>query len=329
MRVLFVCFVSMIAMVPVARAGAITAYGTYGPSQFRKVLAAFERAVPGVHVRYMKLGTTPRLIKPITAYRTTGDAHVDVIFAVGPAILEAWKDAAPLADLRTMPNWKHIAAADKDPLGRWVGTSRQYYCLAYNTRRVDPKMLPARWVDLPAAIEANHWNLGLSERMGTWALPLWSALGPAHFKKLMLDLRDTGDAQLRHGRMGLLARLVTAGEIDLAMPAKQHHVLSQPGAPIAWYCPAPISAPIARAVVLNGGHTRDALTFMNWMLSADGQAAQARYASFMPVRRDMAPQHFLPLFAEMAGKPLAPLEVGYSREMNEFWKGLVRDWGRQ
>ncbi len=97
--------------------GAAVMLSTWRPKQFKKFIAPFKERYPYAKMNYRRAGRFERSMKPVIAFkegRFVGDILTSFNSSFG-----ALKANKVLADLRELPNWKHLLPAMQGP-GGWV-----------------------------------------------------------------------------------------------------------------------------------------------------------------------------------------------------------------
>lgn len=127
----------------------------------------------------------------------------------------------------------------KDPGGRWTAFGLRARVLAYNTSKIQPDQLPARWRDISSV----QWQgvLGVADpQFGTTGghfAAMYALWGRDEYVKFLDELRTTVNGRLLDGN-ATAARLVGRGELALCMTDTDDvYVCAERGDPIAFTSP--------------------------------------------------------------------------------------------
>lgn len=300
---------------------------TWDELQFADLIKPFKERYPFIQIRYSRATRHDRVIKPLLAFQT-GRVITDVISGIG-AKVAVFRKINALEDISDLPNWKNVPKGMKDPRGKWVGQRLRYWCMAYNTKKVEQKDLPKKWEDLVTNERWHNKTIGMGNRPNLWLITLWGAKGEAWAKDYARKIFSIVKPQLRKEGMNALIGLAIAGEFDASLPSAAYRVNQQvrKGAPIGWHCPEPVPMAISEMVIVKGTKKiNSARMFINWFLSREGQISQYAANFAPPVHKDLQRKEFLSFPEQIVGKEIAFREPdSLERDLNDlvkFWDEL-------
>lgn len=303
--------------------------GSWDPVQFRTMTAAFVERYPFIKPNYSRGNFNARAFKPLLAFED-GRYISDVVTGIGGA-MQKYIAANALEDLRDIPGVGNVLDGMKQKDGLWVGIRIRYWCMSYNTSAVKKGELPRTWDDLLTHPRWRDGKIGLGNLPQLWILPLSAANGDEWTKAFLAGLFGDVKPQLRKEGANQLLTLVTAGEMDAAIPSGDHRIVQfmEKGAPLGWHCPEPVPSAISEAGIFRGNPNMNASKlFINWLLSKEGQVAQYAADDSPPIHKDMQTQEFIPFPEEIVGKKIAFRDPGLEEEHDEllelwnpYWEG--------
>jgi iron(III) transport system substrate-binding protein len=302
--------------------GTVRLTGSWQPRRFNEMVKPFNDRYPFIKIAYTAGSYNVRAVRPLIAFQE-GRYIADMVTGVGSAV-SRYEAADALDDISDMPAAAAVPQDMKGKDGRWIGIRLRYWCVAYNTEHVKTADLPKQWDDLVANPRWGHGAIGLTNIPDTWLLPLWGKLGRdwgEHFTDRLFGL----DPQIRKEGANALIGLVSAGELDLSIPAGDHEMeeYRRKGAPVAWHCPQPIPTATSEMGILKGGpNNHAARIFANWILSKEGQIAQFVTDHSPPVHRDLQLPVFLLFPDQVIGKPTA----FRSPDLNAHYEAFTQFW---
>lgn len=304
--------------------------GSWDPVQFRTMTAAFMARYPFIKPNYSRGNFNARAFKPLLAFQD-GRYISDVVTGIGGA-MQKYIAANALEDLRDIPGAGNVLEGMKHKDGLWVGIRIRYWCMSYNTSAVKKEELPRTWDDL---LSHPHWRdgrLGLGNLPQLWVLPLSAVHGEEWTKKFLAGLFGDVKPQLRKEGANQLLTLVTAGEMDAAIPSGDHRIVQyvEKGAPLGWHCPEPVPSAISEAGIMHGSPNMNASKlFVNWLLSKEGQLAQYAADDSPPIHKEMQTRDFLPFPEQIIGKTIAFRDPGLEEEHDELLELWNPYWERR
>ena len=308
--------------------GALTVYSGREEELVGPLLDRFEEET-GIELE-VRYGDSAELAATIAEEGDNSPA--DVFFAQDPGSLGALEAENLLA---TLPRsiLSRVPARFRDPDRRWTGTSGRVRVLAYNTEAVAEEEVPDTVFDLTdpkwkgkigfpptnASFQAFVTAMRLSageERTRAW-LEAFAANDPETYEK------NTP-----------VVEAVAAGEIELGLVNHYYLYLvkeEQPDAPVANHFLEPgdpgALVSVAGAAIIDGSDDEsDARTFLEYLLSDDGQrfyTAEAEEAEY-PLVEGIEPKEGLPALEELQG-PDVDLDA-FGPELEETLE-LLREVG--
>jgi iron(III) transport system substrate-binding protein len=316
------------------REGKVRINATAPTEQATKLYGTFKERYPFIDIEHVDLSHEARVVKPLIAYKS-GRIITDVLIAVG-GMIYAYEEANALDDLQVIPGFRSVPSQAKDDKGLWVGIQRNYYCMAYNTKRIKKGELPNKWEDLLTIPVWRNGNLALANRPQLWALVLWKAKGEDWVKDFLTRLFAELKPQLRKEGITAGLELLAAGEFHGIVPAVAGFTYQKAmtGMPLGFFCPEPVPTTTNEAVILRGtSNIHAARIFLNWLLSKEGQIVQYFARDVTPIREDLDRPELIPFADQIIGKEASfrdpGLEVSVQPKLAEFWNSLWSKSGRK
>lgn len=300
--------------------------GSWDPGQVRAMTEAFVARYPFIKVNYSRGSFTERAQRPLIAFQG-GRYIADVVSGIGGA-LSKYLESNALHDLSDVPNVVRLQPGMKHDKNMWTGIRIRYWCMSYNTEKVQKSELPATWDDILTNPRWRDGKLAVNNLPQVWLLPLWGEKGEAWGKDFLTRLFNEVRPQLRKEGANALLSLVVAGEFDAAIPAGDHRIMfyKDKGAPIGWHCPQPVPSAISEMGILRGSpNINSARIFANWLLSKEGQIAQYHSDKSPPLHKDLQLPAFLPFPEQIVGRPIAFRDPGLEEEHDkvlQIWNPL-------
>ncbi|MBP1888076.1 ABC transporter substrate-binding protein [Sinorhizobium mexicanum] len=201
--------------------------------------------------------------------------------------------AADLAGSYLPSSAASLPAELKDPSGRWVAMTLQYYGAAANTELVGTDALPKSYQDLlrPEFKGQMAWSTG----GGIISPPgmiggLVKAMGEDNALAYLEALSTQDVANSAERQTGLLDQVV-AGQYKITLVAGTHHVHARQakGAPITFLKLDPAITLISRVGMLKGSpHPNAARLFLEFILSNEAQSIFAK-GGYIPANPNIPP----------------------------------------
>ena len=296
-----------------ASAGTLKLYTSQPNEDAQKTVEAFEAAHPGIEVEWVRDGTT-QLMTRLAAEMEAGAGTPDVLLIADTVTLEGLARDGRLAAYRS-PEAAAYDAALFSPEGFYHSTKLITTGIAYHTGAA---AVPASWADL-ARPEYKD--------MVAMPSPLYSGAALIHLATL------TGDPALgwpyyealaangvqADGGNGGVFKAVASGEkpygvlVDyMALRAKAE------GSPIDFVFPAEgatyVTEPVA--IMADAANRADAETFVDFVLSEEGQELVARMG-YIPARDGVAAPEGFPARADLKLMAFDPARTLAETEANK------------
>jgi iron(III) transport system substrate-binding protein len=253
----------------------------------RPLIKAFQSAVPGVDVKFVRADSTAlvvRLTNEDRANRTQADIW-HLVDGVGPLV------EAGIAAKLDLPSAKGLPATYADPNRRWVATNLAVRSLAYNTKLIPPAQAPRGYADLvdPRFKGKFAWNpnsvSGAYGFIGTVLKDMGDEKGIAYLRALAKQDIIPVPMAIR----AVLDRVIS-GEyaMGLEMNGTHVHISASRGAPIAWVPLDPVTLTLqAAGMTAKAAHPNAARLFLDFMISRAGQEV-FRERDYIPMHPDVA-----------------------------------------
>lgn len=304
--------------------------GSWDPVQFRTMTAAFIARYPFIKPSYSRGNFNARAFKPLLAFQD-GRYISDVVTGIGGA-MQKYIAANALEDLRGIPGADNVPDGMKHKDGLWVGIRIRYWCMSYNTSTVKKEELPRTWEDILSHPRWRDGKIGLGNLPQLWLLPLSGVHGEAWTKNYLARMFGDVKPQLRKEGANQLLTLVTAGEMDAAIPSGDHRIVQylEKGAPLGWHCPEPVPSAISEAGIMRGNPNMNASRlFINWLLSKEGQIAQYAADDSPPIHKGLQTRRFMPFPDQILGKKIAFRDPGLEEKHDQLLELWNPYWERR
>jgi iron(III) transport system substrate-binding protein len=261
--------------------GTLTFYTAMVVDQaIRPLVAGFEKRYPYIKVQFVR-EDPPQMLQRLLAETRAKRFVVDVVENVG---LEAPARAADINRPFWSPALVDYQKKYLSPEGYWAPTRLSYVGVAYNTNIVGPAEVPKTYADL-----LNPKWKGKLAWANTFSGAMMSITGIRNFmgEEKALDFLEKLGKQdvvpIAASSRAVLDRVI-AGEYAMSLDAFLHHAIlsADKGAPVK---PDPIDPVLTffNTVMLtkNAPHPHASLLFIDYLLSAEGQAT-LRDAQYFP-----------------------------------------------
>ena len=299
------------------REGEVVFYASMNLGEANNLIAKFEARYPFIKVRLNRTGSEKLLTKVLTEARAK-KMFADVIQTVEFS-MHLFNRSGVLA--RHIPQADGLYPRDFKEQGYWTTVYYNPYVVGYNTRLVQPRMLPKSYDDLLDP----RWK-GKMMMEGTkadWFAGMLQIMGDERGLKYMRILANQ-QPSLREGHE-LLAQLVAAGEgvLDINIPASSVDRMKEKGAPIDW-----TALGVAPAVMVGIGltaqasHPNAAKLFMEFALSREGQKLHQSFGRLV-ARTDLAAEQP----AAIREIKIVPVNPALAEKMNEYARQLRTIFG--
>jgi iron(III) transport system substrate-binding protein len=253
----------------------------------RPLIKAFQSAVPGVDVKFVRADSTALVVR-LTNEDRANRAQADIwhlVDGVGPLV------EAGIAAKLDLPSAKGLPATYADPNRRWVATNLAVRSLAYNTKLIPPAQAPRGYADLvdPRFKGKFAWNpnsvSGAYGFIGTVLKDMGDEKGIAYLRALAKQDIIPVPMAIR----AVLDRVIS-GEyaMGLEMNGTHVHISASRGAPIAWVPLDPVTLTLqAAGMTAKAAHPNAARLFLDFMISRAGQEV-FRERDYIPMHPDVA-----------------------------------------
>lgn len=269
-RLLLAAAFTTISAVALAAPGALMIYTSTPNEAMTALVAEFNKAHPEVKVEFFRSGTTEVLNK-LQAEYAAGSPQPDVVFIADAVAMQQLKDDGRLLAYTDAPI-QGFPDGFADPDMTYFGTKLIPTGIAWNTKSGAPA--PKSWADLLSAAAKDQVIM---------ASPLYSGAAVIHVGTVAaqpgmgwdyLDKLAANGAVAGQGN-GTVMEAVATGQksygiiVDfMALNAKAK------GSPVDFVYPSDgvsvVTEPVA--ILKSADDVADAKTFVNWLLSDDGQA---------------------------------------------------------
>lgn len=280
-------------LVKLARSeGEVTWFTSITASEAGAFVKRFEAKYPGVTVRLVRGGTFD-LVDRIQREVNVGSPQADVLHVLDPAIFVQLRERGELA-LYEPPTAAAIPPEYKDP-GYWTAARLVTIGLAYDARKLGVATAPKSW----SALLNPRWNgkLGLKDAQSAgsayaqyyflrekYGVSYWEQM--AKLNPRIYKTEDNLLAALRAGEIQVAAGIIVR-KLQGADEQRLRTLWPEDGVPLV---PGPVG------ILSRAPHPNAARLFVNYTLSADGQAALRDLLGAYSARPDVkAPDGWPPL----------------------------------
>ncbi|MEU9121745.1 2-aminoethylphosphonate ABC transporter substrate-binding protein [Streptomyces sp. NPDC048506] len=261
-----------------------------GDGFYDKVFADFHKRT-GIKVNYVESGSGAAVQR---LARERANTKADVIVTLPPFIQQA--DGKGLLDTYRPKGSDQVAAADKDPAGRWTSIVNNYFCFIYNTEQL--RQAPATWQDLLDATFKNKLQYSTPGVAGDGTAVLIKALhdfggqGPAMDFLKKLQANNVGPSS----STGQLAPKTDKGELLVANGDVQMNYANQASMPHQGIFfpaaepgakPTTFALPYAAGLVRNAPHAANARKFLDYLLTPEVQREVSAVGGGFTSRQDV------------------------------------------
>ncbi|MGF6226670.1 iron(III) transport system substrate-binding protein [Inquilinus ginsengisoli] len=273
-RLLLAAALTTLSAAALAAPGSLMIYTSTPNEAMTALVAEFNKAHPEVKVEFFRSGTTEVLNK-LQAEFAAGSPQPDVVFIADAVAMQQLKDDGRLLAYADAPI-QGFPDGFADPDKTYFGTKLIPTGIAWNTKSGAPA--PKSWADLLSAAAKDQVIM---------ASPLYSGAAVIHVGTVAaqpgmgwdyLDKLAANGAVAGQGN-GTVMEAVATGQksygiiVDfMALNAKAK------GSPVDFVYPADgvsvVTEPVA--ILKTADDVADAKTFVNWLLSDDGQAYMAK-----------------------------------------------------
>ncbi|MFJ9471893.1 2-aminoethylphosphonate ABC transporter substrate-binding protein [Streptomyces caniferus] len=261
-----------------------------GDGFYDTVFKDFEKKT-GIKVDYVESGSGAAVQR---LARERSNTKADVVVTLPPFIQQA--DGKGLLDTYRPQGAGQVAAADKDPAGKWTSIVNNYFCFVYNKKEL--KRPPATWQDLLDAKFKNRLQYSTPGVAGDGTAVLIKALHdfggqrPAMSFLKKLQANNVGPSS----STGQLAPKTDKGELLVAngdvqmnyanMSSMPHQGIFFPAAEPGGR-PTTFALPYAAGLVKNAPHRANAQKFLDYLLSVPVQRQVSSVGGGFASRKDV------------------------------------------
>jgi iron(III) transport system substrate-binding protein len=303
-----------------AASGTLTVYTSTPDQAMNDLIAAFNKAEPGVKVDFFRSGTT-EVVNKLLAEFTAGAPQPDVLFIADATVMEQMK-----ADGRLMPYAEApvqgLPEGFYDSDKTYFGTKIIPTGIVYNTKSGKPR--PTGWVDLISP--------GAKDQV-IMPSPLYSGAAVIHVGTITTQpdmgwnyyekLADNG-AVATKGNGGVL-EAVASGQKAYGMIVDFMAFNGKAkGSPVEFVYPTEgvsmVTEPVA--ILKTAKNVEAAKSFVNWLLSDAGQQYMT-VQGYIPGKAGVAGPAGRPAAADLKVMPASPKDVaGESDEIKKHFADL-------
>ena len=261
-----------------------------GDGFYDRVFADFRKKT-GIKVNYVESGSGAAVQR---LARERANTKADVVVTLPPFIQQA--DGKGLLDTYRPKGSDQVAAAGKDPGGKWTSVVNNYFCFIYNKKAL--KQPPATWQDLTAPRFAGKLQ---------YSTPGVAGDGTAVIIKALHDFGGQGPAMKFLGKLqannvgpssstGQLAPKTDKGELLAAngdVQMNYANMTSMPNQGIFFPAAGPgakpttFALPYAAGLVKNAPHRANAKKFLDYLLSEPVQRQVSSVGGGFTSRKDI------------------------------------------
>ena len=290
--------------------GKLLWYSTMNIGDVDSLLKRFREKYPFIATESYKAGSEGMLTK-VLAEAAANKLRCDLIMNTGQETLIVQKKG--LLAKYVSPQSKFFPEGLKDPEGLWTDVYMNLNVLAYNTKLVAPRDVPASYQDLldpkwrgkkiALDVKAFDWYANMLKMMG-------EEKGQAYMKRL-------AEQELKfYSNRTVLAQMVGAGEVAISPGVYNHRIeeMKAKGAPIEWLGVEPVVVEIHPiAISASAPNPNAAKLFVDFILSREGQELVATFYR-IPSRTDVDP--ILPRLKK--GLKLMPFDPAIAENYNKY-----------
>ncbi|MEU2787761.1 2-aminoethylphosphonate ABC transporter substrate-binding protein [Streptomyces sp. NPDC007100] len=266
--------------------------GEKGDGFYDRVFADYEKKT-GVKVNLVESGSGAAVQR---LAREKANTKADIVVTLPPFIQQA--DGKGLLDTYRPKGEERVAAADKDPNGKWTAVVNNYFCFIYNKQQL--KQPPRTWQDLTDARFKNKLQYSTPGVAGDGTAVVVKALhdfggqGPAMEFLKKLQANNVGPAS----STGQLAPKTDKGELLVAngdVQMNYANTKSMPNQGIFFPAagpgakPSTFALPYAAGLVKNAPHAAQAKKFLDHLLSPEVQKQVSAVGGGFAARTDITP----------------------------------------
>ncbi|MFI9234106.1 2-aminoethylphosphonate ABC transporter substrate-binding protein [Streptomyces rimosus] len=266
--------------------------GERGDGFYDRVFKDYEKKT-GIKINLVESGSGAAVQR---LAREKANTKADIVVTLPPFIQQA--DGKGLLETYRPKGSEQVAAADKDPGGRWTAVVNNYFCFIYNKQQL--KEPPRTWQDLTDArfknklqystpgvagdgtavvVQALHDFGGQSPAMAFLKKLQANNVGPSSSTGQLAPKTDKGELLVANGDVQMnYANMKSMPNQGIFFPA------AKPGAK-----PSTFALPYAAGLVKNAPHATQAKKFLDHLLSPEVQRQVSEVGGGFTARTDIRP----------------------------------------
>ncbi|MEU1767794.1 2-aminoethylphosphonate ABC transporter substrate-binding protein [Streptomyces rimosus] len=266
--------------------------GERGDGFYDRVFKDYEKKT-GVKINLVESGSGAAVQR---LAREKANTKADIVVTLPPFIQQA--DGKGLLETYRPKGSEQVAAADKDPGGRWTAVVNNYFCFIYNKQQL--KEPPRTWQDLTDArfknklqystpgvagdgtavvVQALHDFGGQDPAMAFLKKLQANNVGPSSSTGQLAPKTDKGELLVANGDVQMnYANMKSMPNQGIFFPA------AKPGAK-----PSTFALPYAAGLVKNAPHATQAKKFLDHLLSPEVQRQVSEAGGGFTARTDIRP----------------------------------------
>lgn len=269
---------------------------------------AYQRSNPGYTLEVFRGGTAAILAR-VAAEREAGGIVADLIWVADPSEIVGLQ-AEGLLLTHTSAETAALPENFRDPNNQYFAGRVLGMVIAYNTLMVNASEAPTSWADLLKPEFANQIGFPTPVNSGAAMVTVAALLSSPDFGLQYIEaLGANGARQLQNN--GAAAQAVATGELKVAIGLDfQIRALQAEGSPVGYVYPADggVFIPSPIAIFTGSPNPDNARHFLDYILSAEGQATLVERANFIPARDDVAGPEGI---GDISGIPQLTADVNY------------------
>lgn len=269
----------------------------------KPIIKEFRKRNPDIHVEGFRSGTNQIILRVKSDLQSTGKVQADLIWVADPAYYMDLKGQGLLLKYAS-PRATGIPATFKDPDGFFTAGRILNMGITYNTNLVRAKEAPRDWEDLLDSKWKGQIGMPDPNRSGS-ALDAVEALSSKYGWGFFRSLRKN-EMIVTKGNSRLLKK-VTSGKLKVAIALDfitRQFVARQ--RPLGFNYPKSGAVSIASplAIIKTTKYPAEAMRFIDFILSNEGQEVVVKIGKLYPVNELFAPPMGAPPFSTIAKKAL-------------------------
>lgn len=306
---------------PAGPSGKITLYTSVPQPIADKIQADFQSKFPNITLEVFRAGTSAVVTK-IATEKEAGAIQADLVWVAEPSTYEDFKEQGLLLQF-TPKGADELLPGMADPEGYYYAGRLINMIIGYNTA-VEPK--PTSWTDLLKP--EYQGKLGFPS-------PLRSGAAQATVKTLVdqfgweyfEQFKANGGVQVKNN--STVRDQLSAGELSVGVLLDYMvRGAKAKGSPIDYVWPAEgaVFIPSPIAIFKASSNVEAAQTFVEYIISQEGQQTLVELGSFVPVRGDVEPPAGVPAVSDIKRLPTDWKAVREQRqELKDRWVAIFSE----